>query len=113
MADDNKSKRSRYWIIGGGVAVAVILLVAEHQSVPGASLLPSVPPSSLCTMKVTGGLDLNVRNGPSTNNAVVGTLSPGAVVGADTVTSNGFRQLGPSRWAMEQYLAPEPGAVCS
>jgi hypothetical protein len=33
-------------------------------------------------------------------------------VSADRTIHNGFRQLGPSRWAARDYLDPRPGSDC-
>jgi hypothetical protein len=43
---------------------------------------------------------------------VVDTFGKGAVVSADRTTQNGFRQLGPDRWAAEEFLDPTADSDC-
>jgi hypothetical protein len=44
---------------------------------------------------------------------VVETLAADAVVSANLTTRNGYRELGPARWAAQRYLEPMPGSDCS
>ncbi|MGH8967806.1 MAG: SH3 domain-containing protein, partial [Actinomycetes bacterium] len=67
--------------------------------------------SGPCMMKVTVN-SLNVRSGPDSRQPVVDTLSKGAIVPANLTTRNGYRELGPDRWAAQLYLQPEPGGDC-
>lgn len=55
---------------------------------------------------------LNVRSRPENDASVVETFGKGAVVSADRTIRNGYRQLGPSRWAARDYLDPTPGSDC-
>ncbi|MGH3799293.1 MAG: SH3 domain-containing protein [Pseudonocardiaceae bacterium] len=108
MAGTFVMKRWR-WIVAGAVVVGVIVLSTGRD--PGAGG-PGAGGSRPCTMKVTAGT-LNVRSGPDSRNPVVETLASGEVVSADRTTRNGFRQLGPDRWAAQLYLDPEPGSDCN
>jgi hypothetical protein len=55
---------------------------------------------------------LNVRSSPDNNAPVVQIYSQGQVVSADRTVRNGYRQLGPNRWAAREYLDPRPGSDC-
>lgn len=102
MATKQPSKRWQ-WIVGGAVVAGVIVLSSEH--------IGGVGGSRPCTMKVTVET-LDVRSGPDSREPVVETLAADAVVPADRTTRNGFRQLGPNRWAAQLYLDPVPGSNC-
>ncbi|MGH3816057.1 MAG: SH3 domain-containing protein [Pseudonocardiaceae bacterium] len=96
------SKRWR-WIVGAAVVLAVIVLsTGQERETDG---------SRPCTMRVTDAL--NVRSGPGSSDPVVDTLAEGEVVSADPTIRNGYRQLGPGRWAAQQYLEPTSGSNCS
>jgi hypothetical protein len=100
------------WVVGGAVLVGVLLLISEHnsQTTTGSSST-GTSASQPCMMTVTAD-SLNVRSSPDDDALVVETFSKGAVVSADRTISNGFRQLGPSRWAARAYLDPMPGSDC-
>lgn len=66
-----------------------------------------------CSLQVTADT-LNVRSGPGTQHPVVDVLTAEVVVEGvpAAAVEGGFRQLGPDRWAAEQYLVPMPGSNC-
>jgi len=103
------------WVIAGAVVVGILLLVSEHNSTStggnnsaGGGTSAGTRP---CTMTVTAD-SLNVRSSPDGNASVVQTFGKGAVVSADRTIRNGFRQLGPDRWAAQEFLDPTPGSDC-
>ncbi|MGH3776152.1 MAG: SH3 domain-containing protein [Pseudonocardiaceae bacterium] len=100
-----KSSKRWQWLVGAAAVVAVIVL-STGQDRQGTGTDGSRP----CTMKVTEAL--NVRSGPDSNDPVVETLAAGEVVSVDLTTRNGYRQLGPDRWAAQLYLEPAPGSNC-
>jgi hypothetical protein len=53
-----------------------------------------------------------VRSSPDGNAPVVDTFAKGAVVSADRITRNGFRQLGSNRWAAQEFLNPTADSDC-
>jgi hypothetical protein len=95
------------WIIVGVVLAGILLLISEHN---GNSISGSTG-TRPCTVTVTADL-LNVRSSPDGNAPVVDTFAKGAVVSADRTTSNGFRQLGPNRWAAQEFLDPTADSDC-
>ena len=92
------------WIVGAAAVIGVIVLSTGRYGGDGAS--------GPCSMRVTVD-NLNVRSGPDSRDPVVETLAADAVVSADPTISNGYRQLGPGRWAAQLYLEPMPGSDCS
>ncbi|MDQ4093784.1 MAG: SH3 domain-containing protein [Actinomycetota bacterium] len=92
------------WILVSAVVIGVIVLYSEDDGVDGGS--------GPCTMRVTAD-SLNVRSGPDSRDPVVETLAADAVVSANLTTRNGYRELGPDRWAAQLYLEPMPGSDCS
>lgn len=100
------------WVAGGAVVVAIVLLYSAHnsQTTSGGSGT-GAGASGPCTVMVTVD-GLGVRSSPDNNAPVVQTYSKGQVVSADRTVRNGFRQLGPSRWAEREYLDPRPGSDC-
>ncbi|MGH3684317.1 MAG: SH3 domain-containing protein [Pseudonocardiaceae bacterium] len=100
----------KHWIIGGAVVVGVLLLVSEQDRQTGGGIrgTGSLGP---CTVTVTAD-SLNVRSLPDDGASVVQIYGKGAVVSADRAISNGFRQLGPGRWAARDFLDPTPGSDC-
>ncbi|MGH3787895.1 MAG: SH3 domain-containing protein [Pseudonocardiaceae bacterium] len=107
------SKTSR-WVIGGVVLVGILLLVSEHDSRTGGgsnSPLSDVGGSGPCTVTVTAD-SLNVRSTPDGDAPVVEKFGKGALLSADRTIRNGFRSLGPDRWAAEEFLDPTPGSDC-
>lgn len=67
-----------------------------------------------CVVRVTSGVPLNVRVAPSaTADAVEAPLPVGQTVDAKPIVRDGFRELADGRWAVSQYLTPEPGSNCS
>jgi uncharacterized protein YgiM (DUF1202 family) len=99
------------WVAGGAVVVAVVLLFAAHDSQTTTGGSGTGGASGPCTVTVTADV-LNVRISPDNNAPVVQTYSKGEVVSADRTVRNGYRQLGPSRWAAQAYLNPMPGSHC-
>ena len=97
------------WVIGGVAAVAVLLLISEHnnQSPSGSSGLFG---GQSCT--VTATVDSPLRSKADSAAPLVGTLSKGAAVLAERTVSNGYRQLGPSIWAAQEDVQPTPGSDC-
>ncbi len=98
------------WVILGVLLAGLLLLISEHNSnTPGgASGSTAARP---CTVTVTADL-LKVRSSPDGNAPVVDTFAKGVVVSADRTTSNGFRQLGPDRWAAQEFLDPTADSDC-
>jgi hypothetical protein len=98
------------WIIVGVVLVGILLLISEHNSnsPSGTSGTSAARP---CTVTVTAD-SLNVRSSPDGNAPVVDTFAKGAVVSADRITRNGFRQLGSNRWAAQEFLNPTADSDC-
>jgi uncharacterized protein YgiM (DUF1202 family) len=96
-------------VVGGGVVVvgAFLLFAAHNDQTGGTGLTASGP----CMVTVTAD-QLNVRSSPDDNATVVQTFSKGAVVSADQIIRNGYRQLTPGRWAAREYLDPTPGSDC-
>jgi hypothetical protein len=89
------------------VAVAllvVIVLTSERDGNVSGS-------SSPCTVKVTAD-SLNVRSEPNGNSPVVETINRGSVITADRTVRDGYRQLGPNRWAALEFLETTPGSNC-
>jgi uncharacterized protein YgiM (DUF1202 family) len=100
------------WIIVGVVLVGILLLVSEHNTnSPGGGGVSTSNSARPCTVTVTAD-SLNVRSSPDGNAPVVDTFDKGAVVSADRTTQNGFRQLGPDRWAAEEFLDPTADSDC-
>lgn len=95
------------WLIGGAVALLALLLYSEHSS----RSTTAVTASPSCTMKVTAG-SMPVRSGPDISKPVVETYVGGSVVMASRTVSNGFRELGPDRWAPQEDLEATPGSNC-
>ncbi|MCA1708919.1 MAG: SH3 domain-containing protein [Actinobacteria bacterium] len=103
MAGKKLLKRWRLIVVGAAV-VGVVVLAGRHDGGIGGT--------QPCTMRVTVD-SLNVRSGPDSRDPVVETLAADAVVSANLTTRNGYRQLGPDRWAAQLYLEPMPGSDCS
>jgi uncharacterized protein YgiM (DUF1202 family) len=100
------------WVVGAAVVVGVLLLISEHNSqTTSGSSGTGTSASRPCTMTVTAD-SLNVRSSPDNDASVVETYGKGAVVSADRTIRNGFRQLGPDRWAARDFLNPTPGSDC-
>jgi len=99
------------WVVGGAVALGILLLISEHNSQTTSGSSTGAGASRPCTVTVTAD-SLNVRSSPDNDAAVVETYSRGAVVSADRTIRNDFRELGPSRWAAREYLTPTPGSDC-
>ena len=91
--------------------MGVLLLISEHsRNNPGGSTSTSNG-ARRCTVTVTANL-LNVRSSPDGNAPVVDIFDKGVVVSADRITRNGFRQLGPDRWAAQDFLDPTADSDC-
>ncbi len=99
------------WVIVGAVLVGILLLISEHNSNSTSSGTSSSSGTRPCTVTVTADL-LNVRSSPDGNAPVVDSYDKGAVVSADRTTLNGFRQLGPARWAAQDFLDPTADSDC-
>ncbi|MBA2470851.1 MAG: hypothetical protein DLM61_21225 [Pseudonocardiales bacterium] len=95
------------WIVLGVVLAAILLLISEHNSNSPSGSTGTRP----CTVTVTAD-SLNVRSSPDGNAPVVDSFAKGAVVSADRTISNGFRQLGPNRWAAQEFLDPTADSDC-
>ena len=101
---------AKHWVIGGAVAVGILLLISEHESrsTSGTSTTTGNGP---CTVTVTADV-LNARSSPDGDAPVVDTYRKGEVVSANRTTRNGFRELAPDRWAAAEFLDPTPGSDC-
>ncbi len=95
------------WIVLGVVLAAILLLISEHNTNSPSGSTGTRP----CTVTVTAD-SLNVRSSPDGNAPVVDSFAKGAVVSADRTISNGFRQLGPNRWAAQEFLDPTADSDC-
>jgi len=105
-----KAASYRGWtavLITGG-ALAALALVDQG----GAAATDTADGSTGCRMEVQAE-ELNVRTEPTTDSALVEVLPRGAVVDANLVVTDGFRQLEDGNWAAEQFLAPVLGSTCS
>jgi hypothetical protein len=114
--------KQRY-VVGGVIAVGVLLLISEHGNQPlsgwdpgtsgnSSTSVPSIPSGARpCTVTVTADL-LNARSSPDGNAPVVETYRRGEVVSADRTTTNGFRQLAPDHWVAQEFVEPTAGSDC-
>ena len=100
----------KQWVIGGAVALGIVLLVAAHNSGTTSSST-AAGASRPCTVTVTADR-LSVRSSPDGNASVVTTYRKGEVVSADRTVRNGFRQLQPGYWAAQAYLDPTWDSDC-
>ncbi|MGH3996009.1 MAG: SH3 domain-containing protein [Pseudonocardiaceae bacterium] len=103
-------KLAKRWRLIVAVAVVlgvIVLSTGQDRQGQGSGTGGSGP----CLMAVTVN-GLNVRSGPDSRQPVVDTLAEGVVVSANQTTRNGYRELGPDRWAAQLYLQPEPGSDC-
>lgn len=103
-----KITKKQKWIFGGVLVVVVLLLYSEHNSRTSGDGTPGSRP---CTVTVTAD-SLNVRSAPDGGASLVRIYDKGAVLSADRTIRNGFRQLGPDRWAAQDFLVPTPGSDC-
>ncbi|MFD6095457.1 SH3 domain-containing protein [Nocardiopsis flavescens] len=92
--------------LAAGTVLAGLSAPAQAAPVPGEASAAAV----WCRYKVSASGGLNVRSGPGTGYSVVGSLADGAIVNATQATTNGFRQLGTTRWASSAYLVKQSGA---
>ncbi|MGH3669013.1 MAG: SH3 domain-containing protein [Pseudonocardiaceae bacterium] len=105
------TKTQRY-LIGGAVVIGILLLFSEHSSdSTGTGSGGGSTGTRPCTVTVTAD-SLNVRSSPDGDASVVQTFGKGAVMSADRTTRNGYRQLGPDRWAAQEFLVPTAGSDC-
>lgn len=104
------TKTQRY-LIGGAVVIGILLLFSEHSSDSTGTGSDGSTGTRPCTVTVTAD-SLNARSSPDGDASVVETFTKGAVMSADRTTRNGFRQLGPDRWAAQEFLAPTAGSDC-
>ena len=105
------TKTQRY-IIGGAVVIGILLLFSERSSeTAGTGSGADSTGTRPCTVTVTADT-LNVRTTPDGDASVVEIFDKGAVMSADRTTRNGFRQLGPDRWAAQEFLAPTADSDC-
>ncbi|MEU0488450.1 SH3 domain-containing protein [Nocardiopsis sp. NPDC006139] len=86
----------------------VIGLSAPAQAAPAPEQAPAAA-AVWCTYKVNASGGLNIRSGPGTGYSIVGSLANGAIVNATQSTTNGFRQIGSSRWVSASYLVKQSG----
>jgi hypothetical protein len=113
--------RQRY-VVGGVIAVGVLLLISEHGNQPlsgwdpgtsgnSSTSVPSVPSGAgPCTVTVTA--DSPVRSNAGDSGPVLGTLNKGTEVLAERTVINGYRQLGLSIWVADDSVRPSPGTDC-
>ena len=103
---------AKHWVIGGAVAVGILLLISEHESrsTSGTSTTTTAG-NGPCTVTVIADV-LNARSSPDGDAPVVDTYRKGEVVSANRTTRNGFRELAPDRWAAAEFLDPTPGSDC-
>jgi hypothetical protein len=85
-------------------AVVVMYVVNAGKQSAGAS------PTG-CKVAVTADV-LNARSAPVASAGVVGKYLKDAQVDALPVVQNGFRQLGPGKWASSEFLQPLAGSKC-
>lgn len=104
------TKTQRY-LIGGAVVIGLLLLVSERNSENTSTDSGTGTGTRPCTVTVTAD-SLTVRSSPDGAASVVATFGKGAVMSADRTTRNGFRQLGPDRWAAQEYLVPTADSDC-
>lgn len=98
-------------VVGGAVVVGVLLLISGRESHNAGEGTSESGGSRPCTVTVTAD-QLNVRSSPDSNASVVQTFTKGAVVSAERTIRDGFRELGPDRWAARDYLVPTPDSDC-
>lgn len=96
----------RTLLIGGALVGVVSMYSMGVES-------PNAPASSAakCRVSVTADV-LNVRAAPDGHADIVGKFKQGAETDALPTVQNGFRMLGPNRWASAQFLQPLPGRTC-
>lgn len=94
----------------GAALVGVAVLYTSNMAPPGEGSTPTSGEGT-CRMAVTADV-LNVRAAPATTAEVVGKFRQGAETVADKVVQDGFRKLGPSRWAAAEFLTPIAGHDC-
>jgi hypothetical protein len=94
------------------VVVGVLLLISEHNGqTTSESSSTGTSASRPCMVKIMTD-NAPMRSGPDLNDSILHTLPAGAVIQADRITRNGFRQIVPNRWVAQQYLDPVPGSDC-
>jgi hypothetical protein len=96
------------FVFVAGVALALLAIVDRG----GLGAITAANGSTSCQLEVVTD-QLNVRNGPSPGAALVETLTRGMRVDGTKVVTDGFRELEEGRWALDQYLAPQPGSDCA
>lgn len=106
---DASTLRGWVFVLVVGVVLAVLAVIDRGGL---GELRPATGGSIGCRLSVATD-QLNVRAEPSTDSALVETLTRGATVDATrTVTAGGFRELGDGRWAANEYLTPLPDTTC-
>lgn len=97
------------------VAVALIGLIvlygSGNESQPDGARsggTESASSSAPCRVAVNADV-LNVRTLPNSRAAKVDILRKGQEVEADNVVQEGYRKLGPDRWASNDFLTPIEG----
>lgn len=93
----------------GGALVGVVSLYSMGVPSPNGSAPTSG--EAKCRMSVSADV-LNVRKAPDKFAPLVGKFKQGAETDATTTVQNGFRLLGPDRWAAAEFLQPLPGRGC-
>lgn len=92
-------------IIAAVVVVGFVLLMSFSET----GEADANDGSGDCAFTVTADV-LNVRDGPSRQAKVVGSLRNGKQVTALPEQKGGYRKLGDERWAAQKFLEPEGGA---
>lgn len=93
-------------VIAGAVIAGILVLSAFARSGDAnAGDGTAASGSGGCAYTVTADA-LNVRSGPSQQDAVVGSLAHGKKVTASDTVQHGYRKLGDNRWAAKKFLAP-------
>jgi hypothetical protein len=95
------------FVVVAGVGLALLAILDRG----GLNEISAADGSTGCQLEVVAD-ELNVRNGPSQDAALVETLPRGIRIDGTNVVTAGFRQLEESRWAADQFLSPLPGSVC-
>lgn len=95
-------------ILGGLLA---LLALIDRGGVTAVTGTPA-DGSAACQVQVITD-NLNVRPGPGPDGAAVQVLARGETVYATRNVQAGYRELRPGAWALDQYLLPVAGSICS
>lgn len=94
-------------ILGGVLALLAMISDGGTTAVSGAPATTS----TVCQVEVTID-NLNVRPTASLDKPPVETLRRGTKVYATRTVTNGYRELRPGYWALDQHLAQVAGSPC-